>query len=238
MTTADEVLARRLRAETAYQKACDVGSPGPALVFSAHAVLLSTDLPAYRRKLAECIASFDPIKLSRPRAAAALNRTGVLPALALVLAHGGSAAVIAEPFSSAWVLGSSPLRAALVGAQTAPPAALDGALRARPLHRGAPSSILCALLTGVLIQDPDLLLHLEDLRENVARAAADAQGEFSDPAMRLLETIAAQVWIQDGTLIRQPEPATLTRLASAAPPPAMLDVLRRLFFSPTIGPSD
>ena len=194
---------------------------------------MSPDLPAYRLGLADAIARLDAASTCRPATSRALRRAGILASLALVLAHGGRAAVVAEPYASAWLLGSKPLRAALTRAGTAPPRQMDEALCARPLHRGAAASILRALLSGVRIQEPELLAPLEDLRHNFIRAALAGEGRvLSVPAAEFLELIAKQVWIQDGVLTRPPDPDLVKRIASASVFPAIVRLSRRLFPAP------
>lgn len=225
-----DILARRLAAEAAYREGIEADEASQALVALAQAVWLSPDLPAYRLGLAEAIARLDAAGTSRPAPSRALRRAGILAALAVVLAHGGRAAAVAEPYASAWLLGSRPLCAALTRAATASPQRIDVALSACPLHRGAAAAVLRALLSGVQIQEPELLARLEELRHNFLRAALSGEGRvLSVPAAEFLELIATQVWIQDGLLTRPPDPDLVQRLASAGASSAILSLLRRLF---------
>jgi hypothetical protein len=225
-----DMLARRLSAEASYREGIAADEPAQALLALSQAVWLSPDLPIYRLGLAEATARLDAASTSRAAASRALRRAGILASLALVLAHGGRAAVVAEPYASAWVLGSKPLRAALTRAGTASPRRMDEALRARPLHRGAAATILRALLTGVRIQEPDLLARLEELRHNFIRATLSGEGRvLSVAAAEFLEMLANQVWIQDCMLTRLPAPDLMKRLASASVSPAIGRLSRRLF---------
>jgi hypothetical protein len=222
-----------MSADTSYREGIETEEPAQALLALSRAVWLSPDLPAYRLGFAEAITRFDAASTSRPAASRALRRAGLLASLALVLAHGGRAAVVAEPYASAWLLGSKPLRAALTRAGTASPQRMDEALCARPLHRGAAASILRALLIGVRIQEPDLLARLEELRHNFIRAALSGEGRvLSVAAAEFLEMLANQVWIQDGMLIRMPDPDLVKRLASASISPAIGRLSHRLFLAP------
>jgi len=225
-----DILTRRLSAEAAYREGIAADDPAQALVALSRAVWLSPDLPAYRLKFAEAIVRFDAARTSRPTTSRALRRAGILASLALVLAAGGRAAVAAEPYASAWLFGSRPLCAALMRAESASPERMDEALCARPLHSGAAASILRALLMGVQITEPELLIRLERLRGNFLRAALSAGARvLSGPAAEFLELIAKQVWIQDGTLIRPPDPDLVKQLASASASSAMIRLARRLF---------
>jgi hypothetical protein len=225
-----DTLARRLSAEAAYREGIAADEPARALVALSRAVRLSPDLPAYRIGFAAAIARFDAAGTSRPATSRTLRRAGVLASLALVLAAGGRAAAAAEPYASAWLLGSRPLCAALMRAESASPERMDEALCARPLHHGAAASVLRALLMGVQIQEPEVLIRLEALRCNVLRATLSGGARvLSGPAAKFLELIAKQVWIQDGTLIQPPDPDLVKQLASASASSVMIRLARRLF---------